>query len=512
MSATVSTTPPPTIMNAHVNGENAEAEGMGLLTPAATPPPSLAVPKAGEALPPRPSKASIASAVSPTSTTASTSAVASSSIAFAAEPSGDRVSNESLREEVAKVKKVNFWGWVDVGFSHGIDDYDRTPIETDPLTREGAIEVLQMRLEMRRATQELLQWRSEYEKAVYSSASATGSFSSLSEDGSSDFSDEPTENNGPQQEEQSSNNLRRTKSTPKLHHNINSQKLSAREALQQRFPPVAPDAPSAHAVSNATALYPHPKYPTHLLPRRRQSVSSTPTTLSQPSASPPHPAPPKRMQSMPVSAIAYPTTITPTTPIITSTATSTPPQQQPPVPIPRLRAASNKLLSPWPVLERPHSHAGTNSQALPSLSATTAASLPPRPNLSSPLQQQQQQPPVSPPIARRRDPSFTAQQAQQAASGARWTWNEALARDHQKDTTQEQQDAVFAAHEHLAALALNPPQQLLHPSRDSVPSLADSRPSSTNSSTTTATAPPEKEKHASSVLGGLVGFWKNDKS
>ncbi|KAJ3087179.1 hypothetical protein HK100_008460, partial [Physocladia obscura] len=251
--------------NANTNDNNAGAEGLGILTPTPTPPPSLSVQKAGEDLPPRPSKASIVSAVSPISipTAASASAVASSPVASSAVESvavRDGGSNESLLDEVAKVKKVNFWGWVDVGFSHGVDDYDRTPIETDPLTREGAIEVLQMRLEMRRATQELLQWRAEYERAVHSSS---GLSALMSEDDSSDFSDEPTENNenNDQEHDDDNNSLRRTKSTPRLHHNRSSQhqKLSARETLQQRFPPVAPDASSVHhATSNATALYPHP--------------------------------------------------------------------------------------------------------------------------------------------------------------------------------------------------------------------------------------------------------------
>ncbi|KAJ3132455.1 hypothetical protein HK100_005296 [Physocladia obscura] len=60
-------------------------------------------------------------------------------------------------------KKVNFWGWVDVGFSHSIDEYDRKPIAVDPLTKEAAFEVMEMRVSMKRVSDEMYKWRSEYE-------------------------------------------------------------------------------------------------------------------------------------------------------------------------------------------------------------------------------------------------------------------------------------------------------------------------------------------------------------
>ncbi|KAJ3030091.1 UNVERIFIED_CONTAM: hypothetical protein HDU68_010126 [Siphonaria sp. JEL0065] len=70
-------------------------------------------------------------------------------------------------------KKVNFWGWVDVGFSHSIDDYDRKPITVDPLTKEDAIEVMEMRLEMKMEVQEMYRWRSEIENSFGVSSAAS---------------------------------------------------------------------------------------------------------------------------------------------------------------------------------------------------------------------------------------------------------------------------------------------------------------------------------------------------
>ncbi|KAI8843973.1 hypothetical protein BJ741DRAFT_589695 [Chytriomyces cf. hyalinus JEL632] len=60
-------------------------------------------------------------------------------------------------------KKVNFWGWVDVGFSHSVDEYDRKPLCVDPLTKDGAIEVMEMRIAMKRVSDGMYKWRSDYE-------------------------------------------------------------------------------------------------------------------------------------------------------------------------------------------------------------------------------------------------------------------------------------------------------------------------------------------------------------
>ncbi|KAJ3203228.1 hypothetical protein HDU82_006747 [Entophlyctis luteolus] len=60
-------------------------------------------------------------------------------------------------------KKVNFWGWVDVGFSHSVDDYDRKPIAVEPLTKDGAVEVMEMRMAMKRVSDEMTRSRAAYE-------------------------------------------------------------------------------------------------------------------------------------------------------------------------------------------------------------------------------------------------------------------------------------------------------------------------------------------------------------
>ncbi|KAJ3030323.1 UNVERIFIED_CONTAM: hypothetical protein HDU68_009476 [Siphonaria sp. JEL0065] len=76
-------------------------------------------------------------------------------------------------------KKVNFWGWVDVGFSHSIDDYDRKPITVDPLTKEDAIEVMEMRLAMKMEVQEMHRWRLEIENSFGVSSAASSAAPTL---------------------------------------------------------------------------------------------------------------------------------------------------------------------------------------------------------------------------------------------------------------------------------------------------------------------------------------------
>ncbi|KAJ3289092.1 hypothetical protein HDU79_004331, partial [Rhizoclosmatium sp. JEL0117] len=78
-----------------------------------------------------------------------------------------------------KPKKVNFWGWVDVGFSHSTDDYDRKPITVDPLTKDDAIEVMEMRLAMKLEVQELYKWRNEYETSFPTETASTSSRSAF---------------------------------------------------------------------------------------------------------------------------------------------------------------------------------------------------------------------------------------------------------------------------------------------------------------------------------------------
>ncbi|KAJ3113708.1 hypothetical protein HDU96_003037 [Phlyctochytrium bullatum] len=59
---------------------------------------------------------------------------------------------------------VQFWEWVDVEYTHSPADYDRTPITPDPMSKEEAREVVEMRLEMRRVTHELCRQRDARER------------------------------------------------------------------------------------------------------------------------------------------------------------------------------------------------------------------------------------------------------------------------------------------------------------------------------------------------------------
>ncbi|KAJ3070716.1 hypothetical protein HDU98_006263, partial [Podochytrium sp. JEL0797] len=56
------------------------------------------------------------------------------------------------------------WGWVDVGFSHSADDYDRKPIVVDPITKDDAIEVMELRMAMKQEMLEMTQYRNGCEQ------------------------------------------------------------------------------------------------------------------------------------------------------------------------------------------------------------------------------------------------------------------------------------------------------------------------------------------------------------
>ncbi|KAJ3201524.1 hypothetical protein HDU83_007877 [Entophlyctis luteolus] len=416
-----------------------------LPTPAPSPPPpsslasSTSPPNTAPSttgLPPRPSHAKVVGAVSVTTNAAASqtqpNATASSATPAPAPPSS---------AEIAKVKKVNFWGWVDVGFSHAVDDYDRTPIETDPLTREGAIEVLNMRLEMRKTTQELLRWREEYEQATQKHAAAqealAGTATSLSPE--PEFLEGEDEDRMQQQQ-----HLRRTQSTM-----VATEREKDLADLVRRYPPVPP---AATGEPKASPLYPHPQYPTQLLPRKKNSS--------------PQLSPPKRAQSMssvPTLAGTAAGGSSSLDPLPTTHSSA----QISAVPVPRPRPQKQMFAG---VLERPHSHAGNST-------------IPQRPQnfalTPSPLAQQksEEESPVALAAAapaRKRDPSFVAGVAAAAAAGARWTWNEALAREHQKEVEAQQA---------LTGSPTSPPQQ--------------------------GNGNGSGEK--TSVIGGLVGFWRGDK-
>ncbi|KAI8837023.1 hypothetical protein BJ741DRAFT_604808 [Chytriomyces cf. hyalinus JEL632] len=67
-------------------------------------------------------------------------------------------------------KKVNFWGWVDVGFSYSAEEYDRKPATVEPLTKDGAMEVMEMRCAMKRISDVMYKWRYDYENNINGTA------------------------------------------------------------------------------------------------------------------------------------------------------------------------------------------------------------------------------------------------------------------------------------------------------------------------------------------------------
>ncbi|KAJ3060954.1 hypothetical protein HDU98_003107 [Podochytrium sp. JEL0797] len=406
-------------------------------TPASTPPPSA--PSDAIGLPPRPSKEKVDSAVA-------------------------KKSKEELREEVAKVKKVNFWGWVDVGFSHGVDDYDRTPIEPDPLTREGAIEVLQMRLEMRKVTQELSKWREEYEDAINGRGGDLYDPSPFTDNTTSSPLDEqdPSQLQSPPS---TSQNLRRSQSTTTLPGDpTNTQ--AAMAALLRRYPPILTSQQDPQSTPSKSHIYPHPQYPTHLLPRKKQSAPQVASS-----------SPPKRSQSMPASALKI-TTTPPIAPVAAKAAIPAPR----PRPRPQKSGASTTgggLFPSWNMLERPHSHAGTSGPSSkpvlhPSPLANQAAAAAASAAEVTASMNGGGGPPTVPPVPRKRDAAFAQGAAAAAASGARWTWNEALARNHEKEVEAAESGGMSAG-VHQEAVGGH-----------------------------------VKEK-SGGLVGGLVGFWRSDK-
>ncbi|KAJ3398121.1 hypothetical protein HDV05_002712, partial [Chytridiales sp. JEL 0842] len=124
--------------------------------------PADMIPPAAETTPhPEPTHSTEANTSSSTNASSTISSSSSSS------------TNSSKNDKDKKLRKVNFWSWVDVGFSHHPQDYDRTPLEPEPLTREAAVEVIQMRLEMRKITTELYKWREDYEAFLANNNSNT---------------------------------------------------------------------------------------------------------------------------------------------------------------------------------------------------------------------------------------------------------------------------------------------------------------------------------------------------
>ncbi|KAJ3035436.1 hypothetical protein HDV00_003990 [Rhizophlyctis rosea] len=75
-----------------------------------------------------------------------------------------RISMSRLPTASTSRKAVKWVEWVDVGVAHGAGDYDRTPIECEPLSKAGALEVVWMRLEMRKVNEELCREREEVER------------------------------------------------------------------------------------------------------------------------------------------------------------------------------------------------------------------------------------------------------------------------------------------------------------------------------------------------------------
>ncbi|KAJ3235830.1 hypothetical protein HDU81_011409 [Chytriomyces hyalinus] len=404
-------------------------------------------------------------------------------------------SKEELRQEANKVKKVNFWGWVDVGFSHGVDDYDRTPIETDPLTKDGAIEVLQMRMEMRKVTIDLMRWREEYELAVSGNArqsdadSTSSTFSSVldADEEDSATTDLDTKSDAPLRRSQSSAHISLRNNGNDLTSSSSSARESSIKNLLRRYPPTFNPTPATTSSKpSKTSLYPHPQYPTQLLPRRKQSEPAMSSPTKQ------------RAQSSPASTL----TISTTPPAalnnnILMSPTSTVSNATPPVPTPRARmprsnttggssSQASSMLS-WNVLERPHSHIGSSTAtkpasspilhasrmqgATPASSATSVSS-----GSSGSLGSNGSSLGDGLGMPKRRDPGFVAGVAAAAAAGARWTWNEALAREHQKEV--EASEGEMHAHGRGNE-------------RDNGSVRSDGK---------------------GGVLGGLVGFWKTDKS
>lgn len=71
------------------------------------------------------------------------------------------------------VKRVSFNEWVDVTLTYPSEEYDRMPIDCDPISTEEAMEVIHMRVAMREHSRRLQQ--QEYERALKLKLSKTKS-------------------------------------------------------------------------------------------------------------------------------------------------------------------------------------------------------------------------------------------------------------------------------------------------------------------------------------------------
>ncbi|ORY22816.1 hypothetical protein BCR33DRAFT_148673 [Rhizoclosmatium globosum] len=165
-----------------------------------------------------------------------------------------------------------------------------------------------MRMEMRKVTNELQRWREEYELAIngaLQSDTLTDAPATLS----------PTTHESFDFPEKPDIALRRAQSTAALASSFgaddaapgsqSSNTAAAMAQLLRRYPPVAPSSTSSLKDSTpATSMYPKPQYPTHLLPRRKQSSPQL-TTPSSPSS--PSSTTPQRANSMPTAALSITT-------------------------------------------------------------------------------------------------------------------------------------------------------------------------------------------------------------
>ncbi|KAJ3107100.1 hypothetical protein HDU97_004793 [Phlyctochytrium planicorne] len=186
--------------------------------------------------------------------------------------------------EIEKLRKVNFWQWVDVGFSHSSDDYDRNPIDPEPLTKEGAMEVIAMRMEMRRITQDLYRWREEYERTT-GSLFLTPSTPTNDEEESSENNVEPQPASAATSTTPSSTSAPTVPPLkPKRSASIASAPARSStivSSFQKRFPPMHPPVQSPPPPRNPQ--YPHPQYPNQMVP---SAAAAAATSKSGPKSAP----------------------------------------------------------------------------------------------------------------------------------------------------------------------------------------------------------------------------------
>jgi hypothetical protein len=297
-------------------------------------------------------------------------------------PSASAAISASTR--LSDPKKVNFWGWVDVGFSHATDEYDRTPIDPEPLTREGAVEVIQMRMEFRKVTQDLLKWREDYENALNAVAATSLSSSTVS-------------------------------STSSHLDNTNGAEVNVMKEFQRMNPPAVPS--GGFKGVKRRPQYPKPTYPQQMYPRQKAMTVESPERTESSTVRDP-------------SSKDVPATTTPSFPSQAAAAASgllawkrpSPPDKPAkPSRLSMLVGASQRpSLSPAQVLERPHSHhdatenfTDTTVSQANSIVSSNSSSGPSGSTGSS--------------VA-----GIMGGFMGRIVPGARWSWNEAVAREHKR--------------------------------------------------------------------------------